>query len=144
MICVLMNNQGIISDLTKNPFYFHHYNVSDLAVLISSKECSIKSIKLNYGSGQYIMAYRSFFDGLGKINQDEGININRFEYAQGYTIYAFDFTPDPAVNECFNFIKNGSLRVDITLSTAIPEAVSLITCTEFEYIIEIGHNRNVV
>jgi hypothetical protein len=60
MICALTDNQGVIGDITKNPFNFHHYNVSDLTVLIDGKECGIKLFKLNYGTRQYIMAYEVF------------------------------------------------------------------------------------
>ena len=43
-------------------------------------------MKLNFEEGEYLEGYRSLFTTTGKINRDEGIEISRREYSNGYSL----------------------------------------------------------
>jgi hypothetical protein len=131
--------------MTANPFNFQHFSVTDVAVKIDGNSSGIKPLEnLNYTAGNYITAYKTLFSGLGKENHDEGNDIDRLDYPRGFTLYAFDLTPDLSDNENFNLVRNGTVRIDISFATALTEAVSLIAYAEFENVIEIDRSRNVV
>jgi hypothetical protein len=49
-----------------------------------------------------VAAYASLFGGTNKINRDEGNDISRSEYANGYTLFAYDLTPDLAEDDHLN------------------------------------------
>ena len=84
------------------------------------------------------------FLGTGKQQRDEGNDIERGDYAGGYTLYAFDLTPDIAEAGHFNLAKEGSIRVDLKFVTALPNTINVIAYAEFENVIEIDRNRNVI
>jgi len=92
----------------------------------------------------YISAYMSMFSALGKYNRDEGNDISRTDFAEGYGIYCFGLTVDLSENESFNLARRGTVRIDMKFGTALPYTVTVVAYAEFENIIEIDRNRNVV
>jgi hypothetical protein len=59
---------------------------------------------------------------------------------------AFDLTPDLSAN-CsthWNLVKNGSLRVEVGFTRALTETINCIVYAEFDNVIEIDKNRNVI
>jgi len=145
LIIGFVTNKAYSGHMTANPFNFQHFSVTDVAVKIDGNASGIKPLEnLNYTTGNYITAYKTLFSGLGKENHDEGNDIDRLDYPRGFTLYAFDLTPDLSDNENFNLVRNGTVRIDISFDTALTEAVSLIAYAEFENVIEIDRSRNVV
>ena len=61
------------------------------------------------------------------------------DYSNGYALYAFDLSPDLAEEGHFNLAKQGTVRVELKFGTALPN-----TYAEFENVIEIDPNRNIV
>ena len=76
--------------------------------------------------------------------QDKGNQIDRKDYGQGYTLYAFDLTPDLSSGECFNLRKNGNVRLEMQFSEPLPETINVLVYAEYESVIEIDRNRNVI
>ena len=98
---------------------------------------------LNRSSRQYIQAYMSLFSGTGKEYQDEGYDIAREDYPNGYALYAFDLIPDLAEGH-FNLAKQGTVRVELKIGTALTNSATVVAYAEFENVIEIDGNRNIV
>jgi len=86
----------------------------------------------------------SLFSGTGKQQRDEGNDISREDYSGGYTLYAFDLTPDLAEEGHFNLTKDGSVRLDLKFAVGLPNTINVIAYAEFENVIEIDRNRNVI
>ena len=84
------------------------------------------------------------FSGTGKINKDDGNNISRNEYGTGYTLYAFDLSPDLSEDDHFNLMKQGGLRLVLKFAQALAATVTVIAYGEFENVIEIDRNRNII
>ena len=97
------------------------------------------------GGQQYITAYQTLFSGTGKMYKDEGIDISREEYPFGYCLYAVDLTPDLSCGEeHFNLIHQGSVNLKAQFSSALTETTNLVVYAEFQNIIEIDQQRNVL
>ena len=71
-----------------------------------------KKLKPNSNNQQYIQAFMSLFSRTGKENRDEGNDIAREDYPNGYDLYAFDLSPDLAEGH-FNLAKQGTVRVEL-------------------------------
>ena len=106
-----------------------------------------KPLQLSYAAAnpRYIEAYLAMFSGTGKLFSDIGIDISRDDFANGYGLYVADLTPDMrASSDHFNAVQRGNLAVDIRFTTAPAAAVSLVCYGEFENIIHIDSERNVI
>jgi hypothetical protein len=84
LIVGLVDNRAYNGNRDKNPFNFHHYSLCEIAVYLDGQLHGLNRLKLNFGSGRYVAAYSSLFGGTNKINRDEGNDISRSEYANGY------------------------------------------------------------
>ena len=104
----------------------------------------IRPLKPNSASRQYIQAFMSLFSGTSKENRVDGNDTTREDYPKGYALYAFDLSPDLADEEHFNLAKQGTVRVELTFGAALPNTVSVVAYAEFENVIEIDRNRNVI
>jgi len=86
----------------------------------------------------------SLFTGTNKIGRDEGNYVTRGDYANGYALYAYDLTPDLAENGHFNLTRQGNIRLYLKFAAALTRAVTVVAYAEFDNLIEIDRNRNIV
>ena len=86
----------------------------------------------------------SLFSANDIENRDEGNDIAREDYPNGYAVYAFDLSPDLADEGHFNLAKQGTVRVELKFGIALANTVTVVAYTEFENVIEINCNRNIV
>jgi hypothetical protein len=139
-----VDNDAFNGSYAKNPFNFKHYNLTQLKVYLDGQQQSIRPLEPDFVHGQYINAYMTLFTGTEKQFVDEGNQIHRDDYAKGYTLYAYDLTPDLGEDDHFNLIKEGNVRVDMKFGAVLPNTINVIVYAEFENIIEIDRSRNVI
>ena len=99
---------------------------------------------MNFTSAQYVAAYMSLFSGTGKANRDEANAISRQAFANGNALYALDLSPDLSEDDHFNLARQGTVHINMKFGAALSNTVAVIAYAEFENIIEIDRNRNVV
>jgi hypothetical protein len=144
LIIGCVDNKAFNGDYKLNPFNFQHFSASELSVYLDGHQHSIKPLHMDFANNQYVNAYMSMFSDTRKENQDEGNDIERSEFAQGYSLYVFDLTPDLSENDSFNLTRSGGVRVGMKFSKALEKTITVVAFAEFENIIEIDRNRNVV
>jgi len=59
-------------------------------------------------------------------------------------LYAFDLTPDLAEDDHFNLTNQGRVRLVLKFADALTDPVTVIAYAEFQKVIEIDRNRNVI
>ena len=62
----------------------------------------------------------------------------------GYTLYAFDLTADFREDDHFNLVKLGNVRLVLKFADAVAETVTVITFAEFDNVIELDRDRDVL
>ena len=128
----------------KNPFNFQHFNLSRIAFSVDGEIGPYKPIECEYDNNKYVRAYHSLFTGVDKSVTINGNFIERDEYPNGYCLYAFDLTPDLCNGEHFNLIRSGNLRINLDFKSALKTPVNGILYLEYQNIIEINKNRQIV
>jgi len=104
----------------------------------------LKPIQPNYEGNLYICAYNSLFPGTSKLSRDVGNGILRDDYKDGYALYAFDLTVDLGEDDHFNLVKHGNVRLALKFADALAEKVTIIAFAEFDNVIELDRDRNVL
>ena len=128
-----------------NPFNFKHYDLNEISVFLDGQQHGIKPLSVDYNSKQYAAAYMSLFAGTGKDGRNVGNDIDRTEFANGYSLYVFDLSPDLTDDDThFNLSRQGTVRLNMKFAKSLPETVTVVVYGEFENIIEIDRSRNVV
>ena len=134
-----------------NPYNFKNYNVSTITLTVNGEEIPFKQLNLDYKGGddgktkEFVQAYNTLFSGTGKMYANTGLDITQEDYPDGYTLYAFDLTPDMCNSSgYFNAVQHGSLSLDITFDGAPAAPVAMVCYGDFENVISIDSQRNVI
>ena len=141
-----VDNDAFNGNYVKNPFNFKHFSFSKISLHLDGYTQPVKPLKPNFNNRQYIQAYMSLFSGTGKENRDEGNDIARDDYHNGYALYAFAFDLNSNLTEewHFNLAKQGTILIELKFGTALANTVTVVAYAEFENVIEIDPNRNIV
>lgn len=146
--CIIgfVSNRAFNGDFALNPFNFQHFNLNFLSLYLDGQQIPSKPLQPNFNSNDFITMYHTLFSGTGIHFLNEGNAISREDYQNGYCLTAFDLTPDLSASSIshWNLIKNGSLRIELRFDKALTETINCIVYAEFDNIIEIDKNRNVI
>src|SRR6267154_3377936 len=145
IVIAMVENQAVNGSYERNPFNFKHFNLSSIKIYVDGQAHSnIKPIECDFDNHQSLMGYLSLFTGSGKYRRDEGLDIDREEYEGGYTLFAYDLSPDLTEEGYFNLVKEGSIRVELKFAQALTNTINIIAYAEFESIIEINREKQVL
>lgn len=140
----LVENAAFSGDSTKNPFKFDHFHADFLALYLDGVQIPSKPLQPDFTNKLYTRSYVSLFTGTGLMSQDQGNHVSWEEFGNGYTLFAFDLTPDLSDGGHFNIVKQGNLRLELHFKTQLPQTVNAIVYAEFDNVIEIDKARNVL
>ena len=145
MVIGLVDNGAFNGNRALNPFNFQHFNLSEIGLYLDGQQQhAVMPIQPDFANEQYIRAYNTVFAGTGKLGADEGLYIDRADYANGYALYAFDLTADLGEDDHFSLVREGSVRLALKFRQALATTVTVIAYAEFENVVEVDRNRNVV
>ena len=148
LIIAFINSEATgVGNLTKNPWNFQNYNLSQIGLSVDGIPVNGGPLQLSYNNktgctvvevlSNLLMATRKWLN-------DEVIDINRDDIPSGYALYAFDTQPDFDGNEYLSLKKQGSLRIDAVFNTALPHTVNCIVLAERQGYFEISQSRDVI
>jgi hypothetical protein len=67
-----------------------------------------------------------------------------FFTVNGYALNAYDLSPDLGEDDHVNLTRQGTVRLNLKFGAALAQTVTVVAYAEFENLIEIDRNRNVV
>ena len=124
-----------------NPFEFKNFNIKELNLKVASKSVPYSTpLTFDFENDDYINGYIGLFKNIREAPND----ITYKDYKNGNTLFAFDLTPDLCCSDHYNLTKDGSLDLDVTLSKAINNIITVIAYLEFDNILEINNKRQVI
>jgi hypothetical protein len=140
IIVGFVETKAFDGNYTSNPFNFKHFNISSIKLKLGSWSIPYtEGLKMDYENNRYTDGYDSLYKCLGYIPNF----IDYFDYKGGFTLYAFDLTPDLCSGEHFNIPRDGTMDIEITFSE-VPkdQSVTAIVYSEFDKVLEINRQRN--
>ena len=143
LVIGMVDNDAFNGAYEKNPFHFKHNKLNFLALYVDGHQVPSKPLKPDFANEKFVRSYINLFAATGKMNEDEGNNITRADFANGFTLFAFDLTPDLSEGH-FNLIKRGNLRIEMQFAESLPTTTNIVVYAEFENCIEIDRSRNVL
>ena len=145
LIVGIVSNAAFNGAHDQNPFQFNHYNVSKIEVSRDGKTLCTRPFEPNFAQKNYLRSYLSLYEATGQLGTNTSHGISYEDYDGGYTLWAFDFTPDQGSDEGhFHPIKSGQLRVELQFAEALLDTVNVILYAEFDNTIEINSLREVI
>ena len=126
--------------LTRNPFNFQHFNISQISVEVDGQSYPSKPYVTNFLKYQYLEAFDGLLGTLGTKNEPYGqVQFDQEDFRDGNTIFGFDLTPGCTGRGPMTLIRTGTLSVSITFETALLETIMMITMLVYDNLIEVRH-----
>ncbi|XP_075707212.1 uncharacterized protein F54H12.2-like [Rhinoderma darwinii] len=144
VIIGFVDNDAFSGAYDQNPLCFKHNHMNFAALYVDGEQIPTKPFQPDFENGNAVREYMSLVHIARKQNADSGLLIDREEFLNGYTLLAFDLSPDQEGGSHFSLIRNGNLRVEIRFSRALGRTVNMIIYGIFDNIIEITQRREVV
>jgi len=145
IIVGFVTNQSFNGNYQRNPFNFQHFNLNYLCLYVDSQQIPAQPLTPDFTNNLHIDAYNTLFSGTGIHWKDEGNDITYTEYPQGFALFAFDLSQDLSASENhWNLQRQGVVRLELKFAAPLASAINCIVLSEFNNLIEIDKNRNVV
>jgi len=147
IICFVDSEAAGVGSLTKNPWNFQNYNLSQINLSVDGIPVNGGPLQLSYNDATgytIVQVLSNLLTTTRKWLNNEGIDISRDDIPGGYALYAFDTQPDFDGNEYLSLRKQGSLRIDAVFNAALPRTVNCIVLAERPGYFEISQSRDVV
>ncbi|XP_043406785.1 uncharacterized protein F54H12.2-like [Chelonia mydas] len=144
LVLGFVDNDALSGNYAKNPFHFKHYDINFVALYVDGEQIPTKPLQPDFEAGRCVKEYMNLAQTAGKHMKDRSLLIDREEFAQGYTMFAFDLSPDQECADHYFLIKTGNLRAEIRFGKALTITVNMIVCGVFDNVIEINQRRNVL
>lgn len=141
---------GMVSDdaqkggLALNPFNFKPFGVNSLSLTVNGVNHPTKEFKPDWDNGLYKREYMATITALNKGFSSDAVNITLNEFKDGYTLFAFDLTPDKNNPGSISDLGTGHVYLNLTLATATTSAIQVLVFAEWDSLLEIDQARNVL
>jgi hypothetical protein len=143
VVLAFVPSNGFVGNYSVNPYVFSHYDLNYISLSVNNVPHPIKGMNLDFSNGQYLLPFYLLFSSLGIAGQDQGLTFDRRKYAAGYTFFAFDINQSAGSDSTLHLEKNGSVRIEIKFSTALPEAINCLVYSEHQKVLEIDKLRQI-
>ncbi|XP_052746989.1 uncharacterized protein F54H12.2-like [Bicyclus anynana] len=140
-----VTNSAFNGSLNMNPFNFYNHGLNQFGLYVDGQTIPSKILAPNFDDKTFINAYHTLFSGTGIHFLNDGNDISKEDYKNGFCLFAFDLTPDLSANSNshWNLIKRGSVRFEVRFEKSLLTTLNCIVYAEFDNVIEINKNRDV-
>ncbi|XP_069068420.1 uncharacterized protein F54H12.2-like [Pleurodeles waltl] len=144
LIIGFVDNTAFSRLYTLNPFNFKHYDINYAALVHEGAVIPAKPFTPSFGTSNFVREYLGLVLITGKHLRDSGVVVSREGYGAGYTLFAFDLTPDMEDGDHCNLIKNGNLKAEIHFTQALATNVNMVVFSVFDSVIQVNHARQLM
>lgn len=141
-----VREDAFLGKFKHNPYFFHHFNCSNLAVYVENQMVNGRYLNLNpeNRSRSLYEAYNTLFTSLGVDGNDIGIGFD--QYLLGNTIVCYQilnsFAPMSA-NAAAATREEGGIRIEAKFDGRLEENVICIVMAKYSAELSINRNRSV-
>lgn len=141
----MVENTAYNGAYAKNPFNFKHFSLNELALYHGGTTVNGYPFQPDFDKGFYVCDYMNVMDVFKYSNTQDENGLTKFEFGNGYTIYAFDLTPDKSLGDAHrqaNFTAD--FRLELKFAKALPSTVNVLLYSVYDTTIEITKLRDVI
>ncbi|RLU21738.1 hypothetical protein DMN91_006114 [Ooceraea biroi] len=143
-----VDNKAFNGDRKLNPFNFKNYGINFFSLYVDGVQIPSRPLQPSFSKDEplCVEAFHSLFSGTSIHFLNEGNSISREDYAEGFTLFAFDLTSDLSANCAghWNLVKHGSLRLEVRFEKPLAATVNCIVYAEFDNVLEIDSSRQII
>ena len=132
----------------KNPYNFKTHDLNYVGLYLDGKQIPAKALTPNFDTNHYLRSYFGLMMSLGltpSCTSNIGSNfIDYSDFANGYTIFGYDMSPNLLDSMQRELVKSGVLRIELRFAQALPHPVNVLCLGVLDSMIEIDKSRQVI
>ena len=140
----MVDNDAFSGNSGKNPYNFKHYGLNYIQLYTDGEPVLPKPLQPNIDGRKYLSCYETLYKAFDRVDGEKSSIIKRVDWDKGYSLVAFDLTPDYDGGDRYSLIKHGNLRIEMGFAQALTTTVNIIVYAEFDNIVEISQARNII
>lgn len=145
IIIAMVTNAAYNGSLAHNPFNFEHFNLDEIALLVNGESTPGPPYRPDFTKKLYVRDYMDLMEVFGYYNSDDTNGLTLKEFGSGYTIYAFDRTPDNDIASDYRHPNLGQdIRLDIKFKTDLTETINVLVYACFDSQVQLTKLRDVI
>ena len=127
VLMVMVNSDAKNGSLTKNPYYFQHFNASNVTLQVNQRNLPRDGLKQDFDRNLYMETYRELFDNLGFGNSNVAIPLTPLKFKHGNCIFAWDLNHDRCAGMHNNHSRmKGAVTLKIDFKEALTENITIM------------------
>lgn len=145
LIIGMVENEAFNGDIKKNPFNFQHFDLNSIALFRDGESTPGRPFTPDFTNGLYARSYANAMQTFHYFNSDDTNGLTYDEYGNGYTLYAYDLTPDNDISSTHRHaISTNNLRLELNFKKNLAKTINVLLYAVFDSHIEITKLRDVL
>ena len=139
----MVDNKAYNGDMKSSPFEFKHNDVCHVALYKEGMTVPYRPLAPDFTKGLCVREYmQGLMQGMELYNRNESLGISLAEYsAGGYTLFAFNLTPDLTLVGHAQPYFEGNLRLELKFKKALTASINVVIMAVFDGKVEITRQR---
>lgn len=145
LMIAMVENDAFNGNIKKNPFHFQHFDLRKIALYRDGTSIPGRPFTPDFDGEKYVRSYQNTIRTLNFYNSDDTNGLTPKMFANGYTIYAYDLTPEKditAPHNQGNLSKN--LRLELAFKNPLPTAINVLLFASYDSAVEITELRDII
>ena len=134
----MVETRALVGSYARNPFNFQHFNVSSINLKVNGVCVPQEPLRPDFPNGRCMREYNHLFMNTGKYRINSGNCISLADFKGGSTLFPFDLTPDQCNMYNIHVGKEGTMSLEITWSTGLPQGITILVYAVYDQVVMIN------
>jgi hypothetical protein len=132
IVMMMVKQTRVDGRRNENPFYFQPFGVNYVNMKIDGQSFPPNPYQPDFERGLISRELRALYDNTGVHNSDGGFSISREMFMNGYSIFAWDLTPDSCNGWHFHNAIGRGVDIDLAFEAPLQTTVNVLIYASFE------------
>lgn len=145
LMIAMIENEAFNGSISKNPFFFDHFKLNKIALYRDGASIPGRPFTPDFEKGKILRSYLHTMRTMNYYNNDDTNGLTPKMFGSGYTIYAYDLTPEKDITASYNQgIVSKNLRLELFFKDPLPNTVNVLLFASYNSAVEITQLRDVI
>ena len=145
LMIAMVENDAFNGNIEKNPFHFEHFDLNKIALYRDGVSIPGRPFTPDFDNGKFIRSYLNTIRTMNYYNSDDTNGLTPKMFANGYTIYACDLTPEKDITASYNQgITSKNLRLELFFKNTLRTTINVLLFASYNSAVEVTQLRDVI
>ena len=145
LMIAMVENDAFNGNIKKNPFHFQHFDLRKIALYRDGVSIPGRPFTPDFANGKYLRSYLNTIRTMNYYNSDDTNGLTPKMFANGYTIYAYDLTPEKDITASYNQgIMSKNLRLELFFNKPLSTTINVLLFASYDSAVEITQFRDIL